>query len=357
MPTFHPLRVSTVDPLTDDAVAVTFDVPPELREAYDFRAGQHLTLRCVLDGVEVRRNYSICSPAGSGQLRVGIKRLSGGAFSAYALDTLRPGEVIDVLTPTGHFTVPFAPGRAKHYAAIAAGSGITPVLSLISTALATEPDSQFTLVYANRMTASVMFLEELQDLKDRFPDRLTLIHVLSREAQEVELLSGRLDVERLTRLLDVLVPPATVDDWFLCGPFDLVQTARTVLTERGVDRHHVHFELFHVEDAPPPPRRPSDGAGGRPATSEVTVILEGRQTTLPIEREGERILDAVLRVRAEAPYACKGGVCGTCRAKLVDGTVEMDRNYALEDDERERGYVLTCQSHPTSDRVTLDYDA
>jgi ring-1,2-phenylacetyl-CoA epoxidase subunit PaaE len=357
VPTFHPLRVSTVDSLTDDAVAVTFDVPPELREAFDFRAGQHLTLRCVLDGVEVRRNYSICSPAGSGELRVGIKRLSGGAFSAYALDTLRPGEVIDVLTPTGHFTVPFAPDRVKHYAAIAAGSGITPVLSLISTALATEPNSQFTVVYANRMTASVMFLEDLQDLKDRYPDRLMLIHVLSREAQDVELLSGRLDAERLSRLLDVLVPPATVDDWFLCGPFDLVQTARTVLAERGVDRHHVHFELFHVEDAPPPARRPSAGAGGRPATSEVTVILEGRQTTLPIEREGERILDAVLRVRAEAPYACKGGVCGTCRAKLVDGTVEMDRNYALEDDERERGYVLTCQSHPTSDKVTLDYDA
>jgi ring-1,2-phenylacetyl-CoA epoxidase subunit PaaE len=358
MPTFHPLRVASVEEITDDAMSVTFDVPSELRGEYEFLAGQHLTLRRVLDGVDVRRNYSICAPAGSGRLQVAARRLPGGAFSSQVLAALQPGDTVDVLPPTGRFTAPFRADRARHYAAIAAGSGITPVISLVSTALDVEPESRCTLIYANRTTARVMFLDELADLKDRYPERFTLLHVLSREQQESELLSGRLDVHRLRQLLYALVPPSTVDEWFLCGPIGLIETARAALNEYGVDRRHVHFELFHVEDAPPQPRRGDvPDSGGSAVTSAVTAMLDGRTTTVRVAPDGERILDALLRARPDAPYACRGGVCGTCRAKLVDGEVRMDQNYALEDDERERGFVLACQSHPTTEKVTLDFDA
>ena len=354
-PVFHKLTVSTVERLTDDAVTVTFDVPPDSREDFDFAAGQHLTLRTDLDGAEVRRNYSICAPAGGGTLRVAVKELPGGAFSSYVNSTLRVGDVIDVLTPTGTFSTQLDKTHTKHYAAIAAGSGITPVLSLLSTILAAEPQSRFTLLYGNRNARTVMFLDELADLKDRYPDRLHLVHVFSRETQDVALFEGRIDGAKLDRLLDTLLPPRDVDEWFLCGPFAMVESIRPVLTARGVDPHHVHFELFHVEDAPPPPRRTPDESGDRP-TSEVTVILDGRTTKVPVERDGDRILDAVLRVRGDAPYACKGGVCGTCRAQLIEGRVEMEQCYALEDDEVAAGFVLTCQSHPVTAEVTLDYD-
>ncbi len=354
-PVFHRLTVSTVDRLTDDAVAVTFAVPPDLRDDYDFIAGQHLTLRTELDGVEIRRNYSICAPAGSGQLRIAVKALPGGAFSPYVNKTLRPGDSVDVLTPTGHFATPLDPTHCKHYAAVVAGSGITPVLSLIATTLAVEPGSRFTLLYGNRSVRSVMFLDELADLKDRHPDRLHLVHVFSREAQDLPLFEGRLEADKLEQLLDLLLPAKTVDEWFVCGPFDMVESTRAVLGARGADPRRVHFELFHVEDAPPPVRRAATESGDRP-TSQVTAVLAGRTTTVPVERDGERILDAILRVRSDAPYACKGGVCGTCRAYLVDGLVEMDRCYALEDDEVAAGFVLTCQSHPATPTVSLDYD-
>ena len=265
-PVFHKLTVSTVERLTDDAVTVTFDVPPESREDFDFTAGQHLTLRTDLDGAEVRRNYSICAPAGGGTLRVAVKELPGGAFSSYVNSTLRAGDVIDVLTPTGTFSTQLDKTHTKHYAAIAAGSGITPVLSLLSTILAAEPQSRFTLLYGNRNARTVMFLDELADLKDRYPDRLHLVHVFSRETQDVALFEGRIDGAKLDRLLDTLLPPRDVDEWFLCGPFAMVESIRPVLTSRGVDPHHVHFELFHVEDAPPPPRRtPARAATGPPA--------------------------------------------------------------------------------------------
>jgi ring-1,2-phenylacetyl-CoA epoxidase subunit PaaE len=354
-PTFHPLRVAGIERLTDEAITITFAVPEPLRAEFAFTQGQHLTLRCELEGQEVRRNYSICSSATSGELRVAVKRLDGGIFSAWAHDDLRPGDTIDVLTPLGHFHTPLDPTCARHYVAVAAGSGITPVLSLLTTALEVEPRSSCTLVYGNRTTQTIMFLEELEDLKNRYPDRFELIHVLSREPQEVELFSGRVDPAKLTRLLDTLVPPEQVDEWYLCGPFEMVEATRTTLTERGVDPRRVHFELFHVDGEPVRPRRASAaGAGG--ARSLVTAVLDGRTTTFPVDRDGDRILDAMLAVRTDAPYACKGGVCGTCRAKLVEGEVEMERNYALEPDEVERGFVLACQSHPLTDRVSLDFD-
>lgn len=354
---FHPLSVSAVDRLTDDAVAVTFEVPDDLRDEYDFIHGQHLTIRTWVDGEEVRRNYSICSRAGSGVLRVAVKRLPGGTFSAWVCEALAPGAVLDVMTPTGRFFTPLDPTQAKHYALIAAGSGITPILSIAATVLAVEPMSSVTLLYGNRTTNSIMFLEELEDLKNLYPSRFALHHVLSRESTDIELLHGRIDETKLTAFLRTLLPADTVDEWFLCGPYGLVEAARSVLINHGVDRRRIHLELFHVEGEPV--RRPVEEspAEGVPGAASVTVMLDGRRTTFELSGSGEPILDAALRARGDTPYACRGGVCGTCRAKLLEGTVHMDQNYALEPDEVADGYVLTCQSHPTSERVVLDYDA
>jgi ring-1,2-phenylacetyl-CoA epoxidase subunit PaaE len=304
----------------------------------------------------VRRNYSICAPATTGPLRVAVKRLPGGVFSTFALERLRPGDTIEVMTPSGRFTVPLDPAQAKHYCALAAGSGITPVLSILATALEVEPGSRATLVYGNRTSRSIMFLEELADLKDRYLERFCVLHVLSRERQEAEVLNGRIDAVKLKALFDTVVPPETVDEWFLCGPAEMIETARSTLTDRGVDPAHVHRELFHV--GPAPPRRPPE-AGEEAAVdaAEVTILLDGRASTFALAPSAEPILDAALAVRGDAPYACKNGMCGTCRAKLVEGDVTMDHNYALEDSELAAGFVLACQAHPAASRVTLDFDA
>lgn len=354
-PTFHTLRVAALERLTDDAVCITFDVPDHLRDEYDFVHGQHVTLLAPQIGDTIRRNYSICAPAGSGLLRIGVKRLPGGAFSTYALERLRVGEELQVMTPTGGFHTRLDPTHAKHYCAVAAGSGITPIVSIAATALAVEPGSRLTLFYGNRTTGSIMFLEELQDLKNRYPGRFTLVNVLSREAHEVELFHGRIDGERLSRLITALAPVDTVDEWFLCGPFDMVRQAQATLRDHGVDASHVHSELFHVDSSSAP--RPVGEDGDTPAgASEVTIVLDGRSSTFALRGDDVGILDAALTVRADAPYACKGGVCGTCRARLLEGEVRMDQNYALEPDELAAGFVLACQSHPMTSRVTLSFD-
>lgn len=351
---FHPLRVEHIDPLTDDAVAITFEMPAELASEYDFVQGQHLNIRTTLAGDDVRRSYSIAAPAKSGVLRVGVKVLPGGHFSGFAAGELRVGDVLDVMTPAGRFGPTLDPANAKHYCAIAAGSGITPIISIIATTLAQEPRSRVTLIFANRTSRSIMFLEELEDLKDRYRGRFHLIHVLSREQQEAELLSGRLDRDRLTKITETLVPTETVDDWFLCGPYEMVVDLREGLAARGVASAQIHTELFHVESKPPE-RRVTVADEGEGA--DVTINLDGRQAQFKLKGNDVSILEAALRVRADAPFACKGGVCGTCRAKLVEGAVEMDTNYALEPEEIEKGYVLTCQSHPTTPKVSVDYDA
>jgi ring-1,2-phenylacetyl-CoA epoxidase subunit PaaE len=351
---FHPLTVSDVIPLTDDAVCIEFDVPPELAAEYDYVQGQHLTIRTSFAGDDVRRSYSICAPAGSGRLRIGVKVLPGGHFSGFAAGQLAVGDVLEVMTPSGRFHTPLDPANEKHYCAIAAGSGITPIYSIIATTLEQEPRSRVTLIFANRTSRSVMFLEELEDLKDTYRGRFPLVHVLSREAQEAELLSGRLDAGRLTKITETLVPVETVDDWFLCGPFEMVVELREALLEQGVDAAHVHTELFHVEKAPRD-RQASlvdDGKG-----SDVTITLDGRRSTFKLSGDDVSVLEAALRVRADAPFACRGGVCGTCRAKVVEGQVVMDTNYALEPEELEAGFVLTCQSHPVTERLSLDFDA
>jgi ring-1,2-phenylacetyl-CoA epoxidase subunit PaaE len=354
---FHPLTIASIEPLTEDSVTITFDVPEELRADYVFSHGQHLTIRTELAGDDVRRNYSICSPASSGVLRVAVKRLPGGAFSEHALEVLRPGDTLDVMTPSGRFFTDLDPAHRKHYVCVAAGSGITPVLSIIASTLEVEPQSTVSLVYANRTHRTVMFLEELEDLKDTYPERFQLIHVLSREPQEVELFSGRLDSDRMGRILDHLMPPDTVDEWFLCGPFDLVSDLRKLLLSEGVSKKAIHAEIFHVESGMTKAVRPTPVETTPAEGADVTITLDGRRSSFRLAPDGPPVLEAALTVRADAPFACKGGVCGTCRAKVVEGTVEMDTNWALEPDEVEKGYVLTCQSHPTSSSVVLDYDA
>ncbi|MCC3768974.1 2Fe-2S iron-sulfur cluster-binding protein [Streptomyces sp. UNOC14_S4] len=356
---FHSLRVTDVERLTDDSVALTFAVPEELRDVYRYAPGQHITLRgagAAADGAEVRRTYSLCGPApapgsgGAAELRVGVRLVDGGVFSTYALKELSAGDTVEVMAPAGRFVLEPRPGR---FAAIVGGSGITPVLSIASTLLARVPEARFCLIRSDRTAASAMFLEEVADLKDRWPDRFQLVHVLSREEQQAGLPSGRLDEERLTGLLPALLPVEAMDGWFLCGPQGLVQAAERALRALGVARERVHQEIFHVDTAPSPAVAGSGVAV--PAHSTVTAKLDGRSGSWPV-REGEPLLDAVLRNRADAPYACKGGVCGTCRAYLVRGEVRMDRNFALEPEELEAGYVLACQSHPVTEEVELDFD-
>ncbi|WP_330174875.1 2Fe-2S iron-sulfur cluster-binding protein [Streptomyces sp. NBC_01498] len=349
---FHPLRVSEVERLTDDSVAVTFAVPPELRETFRHTPGQHVALRRVGDGDGIRRTYSICAPADEHPvLRVGIRLVEGGEFSTYALKELAEGDTVDVMEPTGRFVLT---PRAGYFAAIVGGSGITPVLSIASTLLAREPEARFCLIRSDRTVASTMFLEEVADLKDRYPDRFQLVTVVSREEQQTGLTSGRLDEERLAGLLPALLSVDSVDGWFLCGPFGLVTGAERALRTLGVRRKTIHQEIFHVDDALAPPApaatRPVPAGG-----STLTATLDGRSGSWPVQ-EGESLLETVLRSRADAPYACKGGVCGTCRAFLVSGEVRMDRNFALEPEETEAGFVLACQSRPATTQVELDFD-
>ena len=343
-PEFHSLRVTALDELTDDAVAVALEVPDDLRAAYEFSAGQHVAIR--VPGDEIRRSYSLCAPPGSPGLRIGVKRLPGGAFSQQVLDGLGVGDQLEVMTPMGRFGAALAGLRRPAF--VVAGSGITPALSMVAVALADPDVEEVTLVDCNRTQRDVMFLDELADLKDLHPHRLQLVHVLTREPQESPLLSGRLDADRFRRIRAALLGEA--DGWFLCGPFDLVTMLHEVLVLDGVEPGSVHTELFHAE-APPRAAAVETPTSG----TQVTATLGGLQSAFTVQ-PGEHVLDAFLRVRGDAPYACKGGVCGTCRAHVLDGAVAMDANWALEPDEVARGYVLTCQSRPSTDRLVLDYD-
>ena len=350
---FHPLRVLEVAALTDDAVTVTFDVPEELSDSFRYLPGQHVTLRAFIDGEDVRRSYSICSNANGGKLRVGIKRLPGGAFSGFATSALRAGDVLEVMTPVGEFTIDPDPANSRHRVAIAAGSGITPVLSLISTTLETERGSSWTLLYGNRTANSVMFLEELEGLKDRYPDRFQLVHLLSREGSDLPLLSGRINEGKIRVVHDRLLGGREVDAWYLCGPYDMAMTARKTLASLGVADGSIHDELFFAGPVDPStlPPEPPPGVG----SVELTVILDGRAVETRMTADTS-ILDAALRVRSELPFSCKGGMCASCKGRIEEGEVRMDKNYALIDSEIEAGFVLTCQSHPVSDRVVVRYD-
>jgi ring-1,2-phenylacetyl-CoA epoxidase subunit PaaE len=347
---FHELRVGRVDELTADSAAVTFEVPGELRDRFAFAPGQSLTLRRLVDGREERRSYSICAPAGSPP-RIGVREVAGGVMSGWLVHGVRPGDVVEVQAPSGSFTPDLRQGG--EHVLIAAGSGITPVLSIAASLLRSRTDTEVTLVYGNRRSDTVMFAEEVADLKDAYPARMRLVHVLSREPQEVELFTGRLDAAKLRELLPATVTIPAEAIWWICGPFDMVNHAIDVLTELGVPRSRVHRELFYVEDTPPAEVQHVDPPAG--AGAEVTVILDGRATTLTVA-PGTAVLDAAQRVRPDLPFACKGGVCGTCRALVKDGEVRMRRNYALEPEELAAGYVLTCQSLPVTETLVVDYD-
>ncbi|HEY1702531.1 MAG TPA: 1,2-phenylacetyl-CoA epoxidase subunit PaaE [Trebonia sp.] len=344
---FYPLRVSGVEPLTGDSAAITFAVPAGLTSLFAFAPGQFLT---VGRGDE-RRSYSICAPAGAAP-RIGVREVDGGAISGWLVHEVRPGDTIEVQPPGGTFTPDLSvPGK---HGLIAAGSGITPVLSIAASVLAASAESEVTLLYGNRRSGTVMFADEVADLKDAHPARTQIVHVLSREPQEVELFSGRLDAARLTELLPRTVDVASVDHWWLCGPYRMVTGATEVLRGMGVARGRIHRELFWVEDEPPAEVVHDDSSVDSGA--RLTVVLDGRASTLTLPA-GTPVLDGAQRVRPDLPFACKGGVCGTCRAKVTTGSAVMRRNYALEPEETAAGYVLTCQALPDSDEITVDYDA
>jgi len=355
MSKFHPLQVESVERETRDAVAITFAIPEALRAQYQFKQGQHLTLRASLGGEDVRRSYSICSAVQDGSLRIAVKKTPGGVFSTWANTLLKAGDTLDVMPPLGHFNVSLSPDSARHYLGFAAGSGITPLLSIVKTTLATEPASRFTLVYGNRASGTVMFKEELAGLKDTYLGRFNLVHVLSREAQDIELLHGRIDRAKADALLAQWVNLADVDTAFVCGPEGMMDAVIAALKARGFPDARIKIERF-AASIPKHTHVAHVAAVPGHTECEVTAIIDGATHTFVLEKAKENILEAGLRNGVELPYSCKGGVCSTCRCRLVDGEVDMDVNFALEDYEVARGFILSCQSYPVTDKVTIDFD-
>lgn len=351
-PRFHPLKVAEVRNETADAVSLRFEVPAELAEDYRFVQGQHLTLKCAVNGEELRRSYSICAGVDDGELRVAIKKIGGGRFSTWANDAIKAGDVLEVMTPEGLFHTGLDPANAKHYVAFAAGSGITPILSLIKTTLKAEPHSRFTLIYGNRRQSSVIFAEALEDLKDRYMTRFTLYHVFSREEQDVALFNGRLDRARVASFLDTLIPADTIDAAFICGPGAMIDEAEAGLLAAGVAPERIHLERFGVPDSAPVHHVE---AGDAPQ-ARITIIADGLKREMDFRAEDPSILDVGLRAGLDLPYSCKGGVCCTCRAKVLEGKVRMDKNYTLEQPDIDAGFVLTCQAHPLTERVVISFD-
>jgi ring-1,2-phenylacetyl-CoA epoxidase subunit PaaE len=355
-PHFHRLTIAELRRETPDSVSIAFAVPEALKEAYRFAPGQNVTVKVELDGEEVRRCYSICSGLDDGELRIAVKKQEGGAFSSFANERLAPGQTLEVMTPSGNFTVPLDPKAARLYLGVAAGSGITPLLSIIRTVLAREPRSRFFLLYGNRTTQSIMFRAALEELKDRFLDRLSVSHVLSREAQDVPMLSGRIDAAKLALFLRQIGPAASIDHAFICGPAALLDTAEHTLKTLGLAPERIHVERFTIDGEPPRRARPTEKAtDARHVVAEAEAMLDGIRHRFPI-REGETVIDAALNAGLELPYSCRGGMCCTCRARLVEGEVAMDVNYSLEAWELQAGYVLTCQSRPKTAKLALDYD-
>ena len=342
---FHPLRVRAIEPDTQEAVIVSFDVPTDLREVFGFTQGQYLTLRTDIDGQDLRRSYSICAGVDDGELRVGVRKVRGGVFSNWINEHLKPGDTVNVMAPQGRFFVPIEPQAQRHHVGIAGGSGITPILSIMRTTMEIETGSRFTLFYGNRTAESTMFATELEELEARYADRLRVVHIRSAEAHHPTALRGRIDLPMVQRLLAGSLN--SIDRWYLCGPSGLVTTLRDDLASVGVPTDRVHLELFRgtgqaidVADYPP---------------ADVTITLSGAEHTVGLTA-GETVLESALKNDIDAPYACLGGACGTCKAKLITGAVSMEQNFALNTAEVEAGFILTCQSHPTTPTVAVDYD-
>jgi ring-1,2-phenylacetyl-CoA epoxidase subunit PaaE len=354
---FHSLAIADITTETAEARSIRFAVPEELRETFRFKPGQHLTLRAEIEGEEVRRNYSLCVAPQDGEVRVTVKRIAGGIFSNWANEALKPGDRLDVMPPHGSFTWDFLPGAANHYVGIAGGSGITPVMSLLRTALLTEPGSRFTLLYGNRDSQSVIFLEALAALKNRFMDRLEVHHFLDEEAGEIDLLNGMLDRAKCDEVLDHLIDPADVAAFFICGPGAMMDAAEQALEARGVGRDRIHLERFTAGRPPAAVAAQMEALQQEAAGLTMLVTLDGRKRRVAFDAAAGNILDSARKAGLAAPFACKAGVCATCRARVVSGEVEMAARYGLTDEEIESGYVLTCQSVPKGAGVELDYDA
>jgi ring-1,2-phenylacetyl-CoA epoxidase subunit PaaE len=353
-PRFHRLAVNDVRRESVDAVSLTFTIPAALTDAYRFAPGQYLTLRTTMDGEEVRRSYSICSGPDDGELRIAVKRVDGGAFSSWAADELKPGDELDVMTPTGRFGIAPAPAEGRVHVGFAAGSGITPILSIVKGVLAREPLSRFFLFYGNRSTGGMLFREALEELKDRFIARLSIFHVISGEEQDIPILHGRLDGDKVRVLLRSLVPAASVDHVFICGPTGMSEEIETACRGLGIAAARIHVERF-VSEFGGRPRLKTVVPASAPPKAYAALIIDGKRREVPVA-EGEAILDAALRAGLDLPFACKGGMCSTCRARLVEGEAQMEVNYSLEPWELNAGFILTCQARPTSDRVVVDYD-
>ncbi len=354
MPKFHRLKVREVRRETADCVSVAFEVPDYLQDAYSFLPGQHLTLSSHLDGEEVRRSYSICAAPFEHELRVAIKRIEGGRFSTYANTSLKPGDELEVMTPTGRFYLPPANGAPKRQiVAFAAGSGITPIISILKTVLKTEPESTCTLFYANRRPDTIIFLEEIEGLKNQYLQRFSVYHVLSRQQTDSPLFSGRMDADKCRAYCRMLIEIEHTDAFYLCGPAAMVETLRETLLAQGAEADRIHTELFV---APEDMRQTVPAPLPAAVAARVGVKIDGRSFEFPIDEPGLNLLDASLRAGANLPYACKGGVCCTCKARLLEGQVHLARNYGLEPDEIAAGYVLTCQAYPLSEVVRVDFD-
>jgi ring-1,2-phenylacetyl-CoA epoxidase subunit PaaE len=352
---FHRLKIAEVRRETPDAVSILFDVPEALREAFRFKAGQHLTLRADIDGADVRRTYSLCTAPGEGDFRIAIKQMPGGRFSGWANGALEAGHEIEVLPPMGRFVTPDV-GAAPYYVGIAGGSGITPVLSLLKHTLASDPKARFTLIYGNRNTPSIMFLEELAGLKDRYLDRLEVYHLLEDEAEEIELFNGRLDRAKCAEIFSRLINVRDADAFFVCGPGPMMDTVEAELKERGVPQERVLVERFSTSAPTAEQLARSEVINAKAAGVEMQVVLDGRRTRVRFDPAKGNILDSVQAAGLPAPYACRGGVCSTCRAKLLAGKATMLKNYGLTDDEVAQGYILTCQSLPDGGDIVLSYD-
>src|SRR6478735_2493275 len=353
-PRFHRLAVSDLRRETADAVSMTFAIPKELESDYGFSPGQYLTLRTTMDDEEVRRSYSICSGPDDGELRIAVKKVDGGAFSNWAAEELKAGDELDVMTPTGRFGVAPAPEQARLYVGFSAGSGITPVLSIVKGVLAREPKSRFFLFYGNRNAEGMLFREALEELKDRFIQRFSVFHVISGEEQDIPILHGRLDGEKVRVLLRSLVPAASVDHVFICGPAGMSNEVEATCRETGIADDRIHVERFVSEfGGKPRPRKVIPASA--PPKSLAALVIDGKRREVPVA-EDESILDAALRAGMDLPFACKGGMCSTCRAKLVEGDAQMEVNYSLEPWELKAGFILTCQARPCSDKVVVDYD-
>jgi ring-1,2-phenylacetyl-CoA epoxidase subunit PaaE len=354
---FHKLRISELVPETAEAMSIRFEVPAELTETFRFKPGQHLTLKADIAGEEIRRNYSLCVAPQDNEVKVTVKRIAGGAFSNWANDVLKPGDALDVMPPHGSFTWDFAPGAANHYVGFAGGSGITPVMSLLKTALLTEPGSRFTLFYGNRDSQSVIFLEALARLKNSFMDRLEVHHFLAEEAEDIDLFNGMLDRAKCEEILDHLVEPAEVAAFFICGPEPMMDAAEAALVARGVGKDRIHLERFTAGRPPAEVQAQIQALQQEAQGLTMLVTLDGRKRRVAFDADAGNILDSARAAGLPAPFACKAGVCATCRARVVSGDVEMAARYGLTDEEIAAGYVLTCQSVPKGEGVELDYDA